>query len=66
MNIHGYIMKLLMRIDSLVQEKRNSSALAMELRLSYTNQSRYALVGHLCEGKKICKLMPFCFVDVTH
>ena len=26
-------------IDGLVQERRNSSALAMELRLSYTNPS---------------------------
>ena len=26
-----------LRIDGLVQERRNSSALAMELRLSYTN-----------------------------
>ena len=28
-------------IDGLVQERRNSSALAMELRLSYTNPSMY-------------------------
>ena len=31
--------------DGLVQERRNSSALAMELRLSYTNPSIHSL-GH--------------------
>ena len=30
-------------IDGLVQERRNSSALAMELRLSSTNLSTYAI-----------------------
>ena len=30
-------------IDRFVQEKHNSSALAMELRLSCTNQSKYSL-----------------------
>ena len=34
-----------MHIDGLVQERRNSSALAMELRLSCTNPSTYALSG---------------------
>ena len=29
-------------VDGLVQEKRNSSALAMGLYLSYTNPSKYA------------------------
>ena len=32
-------------IDGLVQERRNSSALAMELRLPYTNQSICSLYG---------------------
>ena len=32
-------------IDGLVQERRNSSALAMELRLSYTNPSKHNLQG---------------------
>ena len=30
-------------INGLVQERRNSSALAMELRLSYTNPSIYSV-----------------------
>ena len=30
-------------IDILVQERRNTSALAMELRLSWTNPSKYLL-----------------------
>ena len=33
--------KLCLQIDRLVQERRNSSALAMELRLSCTNPSKY-------------------------
>ena len=32
-------------IDGLVQERRNSSALAMELRLSCTNPSKYSQSG---------------------
>ena len=32
-------------IDGLVQERRNSSALAMELRLSCTNSSKWCLEG---------------------
>ena len=31
-------------MDGLVQERRNSSALAMELRLSYPNPSIYSVV----------------------
>ena len=33
------------QIDSLVQEKRNSSVLAMELRLSCTNPSKYSFIS---------------------
>ena len=32
--------EIINQIDGLVQERRNSSALAMELRLSYTKPSR--------------------------
>ena len=32
-------------IDGLVQERRNSSALAMELRLSCTNPSKWTIAG---------------------
>ena len=33
-------------VDGLVQERRNSSALAMELRLSCTNPSMYTIITH--------------------
>ena len=36
------------QVDGLVQERRNSSALAMELRLSCTNLSKYPPLTHLC------------------
>ena len=38
----NWIPSLGRHIDGLVQERRNSSALAMELRLSCTNQSMYS------------------------
>ena len=37
----------MIHIDGLVQERRNSSALAMELRLSCTNQSIYRLASYM-------------------
>ena len=44
------------QFDGLVQERRNSSALAMELRLSYTNPSgwyyvtfRYQFAGYIVQ-----------------
>ena len=38
-------------VDGLVQERRNSNALAMELRLSWTNLFTYALVdSRICIG----------------
>ena len=42
-------------LDELVQERRNSSALAMELRLSCTNPSNYGIVIHSfkCPSKNI-------------
>ena len=42
--MHTYCLDLFVNdyIDGLVQERRNSSALAMELRLSYTNPSTWS------------------------
>ena len=35
------------QIDELVQERSNSSALALELRLSWTNPSKYKWISHI-------------------
>ena len=40
METHPYLRPMI-QINGLVQERRNSSALAMELRLSYTNPSKW-------------------------
>ena len=44
-----------MHIDGLVQERRNSSALAMELRLACTNPSIYASVNQSSIGSDKAK-----------
>ena len=41
-HIMCYLMEIIHQIDELVQEKRNSSALAMDSRLSCTNPSKYS------------------------
>ena len=58
-------------IDGLVQERRNSSALAMELRLSCTNPSILSYIWlcqesmivslHCCGYKCICKVDRICY-----
>ena len=48
-------------IDALVQERRNSSALAMELRVSYTNPSIWSSVQNTFTG---CHTN--CFITIGH
>ena len=43
---YGFYHKIHHNIDGLVQERRNSSALAMELRLSCTNPLTFGLMIH--------------------
>ena len=54
--VHG-LNKVYIYVDGLLQERRNSSALAMELRLSCTNQSMWCIIK-LCRLLLACNLPP--------
>ena len=50
-------------IDGLVQERRNSSALAMELHISCTNPYKYAFLFTLVKGYVQLSIL---FVNILH
>ena len=54
-------MYIVVQTDGLVQQRRNSSALAMELRLPCTDQLKYTFVRVM--HKDLCTVGWWCFVQ---
>ena len=53
----GEMMFYVQHVDGLVQERRNSNALAMELRVSYTNASMCTVLKHITKWNRGLNIM---------